>query len=85
MKKYVSLALLATILTSCGAPAPVIPTEEPAKIPFSVKVKSYDRFPKEYTVQKTGRLVGSSSIGLTSQGVGRIDAVLVKEGASVKK
>jgi len=83
MKKYISILLLGAILTSCGAPE--VSTTETAKIPFAVKVKNYGEFPNEYTVQKTGRLVGSSSISMAAQGVGRVDAVLVKEGMEVKK
>lgn len=67
MKKYVALALFASMLTSCGAPVPTEPVAETPKIPFSVKTKAYDRFPKEYTIQKVGRLVGSSSISMASQ------------------
>lgn len=83
MKKIISILLLGAVLTSCGAPAASV--TEPAKIPFAIKVKTYGDFPTEYTVQKTGRLVGSSSISMAAQGVGRVDAVLVKEGMEVKK
>lgn len=84
MKKYISILVIAGFLTSCGAPAATTPTE-PAKIPFTIKTQTFDTFPTEYTVQKTGRLVGSSSISMTAQGVGRVNSVLVKEGAKVKK
>jgi len=84
MKKLISILVISTLLTACGAPKAVIPTETP-KIPFTIKTQSFQDFPTEYTIQKTGRLVGSSSISMTAQGVGRVDAVLVKEGAKVKK
>lgn len=85
MKKIISLALLSVILVSCGAPVAETPKTEPAKIPFSIRTQPYGEFPQEYVIQKTGRLVGSSSISMSALGVGRVDAVLVKEGANVKK
>ncbi len=85
MKKIISLSLLSIFLASCWAPAVDIQKPEPEKIPFSIKVQKYGEFPQEYTLQKTGRLVGSSSISMSALGSGRVDAILVKEGAKVKK
>lgn len=67
MKKLLSLALLLpVVLTACGTPA-AVKTDETKKIPFSVEVREFGTFPQSYTLQKTGRLVGSSTISLTSQ------------------
>ena len=84
MKKIISTtAILSIILVSCGAPVPV--EKEKEKIPFSVTTTSFGNFPETYEIEKTGRLTGSSIVTLTSQGVGRVDRVLVREGATVKK
>lgn len=56
-----------------------------AKKPFLIDTKLAKDFAKNYTIEKSGRLVGSSTISLTSQGVGRVSSIAVKEGASVKK
>ncbi len=85
MKKSLSIILLGSILlTSCGT---VVPTEKvsEAKKPFLIDTKLASDFVKNYTLEKSGRLVGSSTISLASQGVGRVTSVAVKEGASVKK
>ncbi len=77
-KSLIALALTTSLLlSSCGS-APVTPTEPP-KVPFTIETRELGSFPTSYTLEKTGRLVGSSSINLASQGIGRVDAVLVKE------
>lgn len=53
--------------------------------PFLVDTKLAKDFVKSYTLEKSGRLVGSSTIVLSSQGVGRVSSIALKEGASVKK
>lgn len=83
-KSIPAILVFSIILTSCGTPAVTAPVE-PKKIPFTIETRELGSFPKSYTLEKSGRLVGSSSISLTSQGIGRVDAVLVKEGATVKK
>lgn len=84
-QKIVATLLLGTILlSSCGTPAPTEKVVE-AKKPFLVSTKLAKDFTKNYTLEKSGRLVGSSTISLASQGVGRVVSVPVKEGASVKK
>ena len=84
MKKIITLAfLIPFVLSACGNPE--VTKEEPKKIPFSVEVREFGTFPQSYTLEKTGRLVGSSTISLTSQGIGRVSQVLVKEGSNVKK
>ncbi len=60
-----SVTLLSFLLVSCGAPTDT--QTPPEAIPFSVSAQSLEQFPKSYTVSKTGRLVGSSTISLTSQ------------------
>ncbi len=66
MKKILPLLLITSlILSSCGTEAVV--TAPLAKIPFAVTAQSLSSFSKSYTISKTGRLVGSSSITLTSQ------------------
>ena len=83
MKKIIALGLSSLIiLSSCGTE--VVQTKEEKK-PFQVSVKSVEDFTKGYTKDKSGRLVGSSTIALTSQGVGRVTSIAVKEGATVKK
>ena len=84
MKKVISLFLASVLLVSCGATVPEV-QKDATKSEFSVQVQPYNTFPKEYTVQKTGRLVGSSSVVLTAQGVGRVESILVKEGTKVSK
>ena len=78
-KSLIALALTTSLLlSSCGS-APVTSTDTTKKIPFAVETRELGSFPTSYTLEKTGRLVGSSSINLASQGIGRVDAVLVKE------
>lgn len=83
-KIIASLLLGSLLLSSCGTVVP-IEQEANAKKPFFVDTKLAKDFNREYTLEKSGRLVGSSTISLASQGVGRVSSVVVKEGASVKK
>lgn len=85
MKKFIAGSLLLPfVLVSCGAPADTAKTEE-AKMPFYIETQKAKEFPKNYTVEKTGRLVGSSTISLASQGVGRVANIAVHEGSVIKK
>jgi len=78
MKKVISLALFPIIfLTSCGAAVTDTPTTE--KKPFYIETKTVADFPSSYIKEKSGRLVGSSTIALTSQGIGRVASIPVKE------
>ena len=83
--KIISGALISMlVLTSCGAPKPEVVVRDTKK-PFLVDTKMAKDFTKNYTIEKSGRLVGTSTITLASQGVGRVTSVAVREGASVKK
>ena len=84
-QKIITTLLLASfLLTSCSTAVPPEKVVE-AKKPFLIDTKLAKDFTKTYTLEKSGRLVGSSSISLSSQGVGRVASISVKEGASVKK
>lgn len=84
MKKILVPALLLSLfLTSCGT-EPIADKKED-KLPFAIETKKASDFSRSYSTEKTGRLVGSSTITLASQGMGRIESITVKEGASVKK
>lgn len=85
MKKIISTLLLASLLVSCASTPEAETPKEPAKIAFPIETRNIDSFAREYSVEKTGRLVGSSSISLTAQGTGRVESVMVKEGAVVRK
>ena len=68
-KKIISIFLLGSlILTSCGKTAPIEKVTE-TKRPFLIDTKNASEFAKSYTIEKSGRLVGSSTISLASQGV----------------
>ncbi len=85
MKKILASALLLPfVLTSCGTPVETAKTED-AKMPFYIETQLAKEFPKNYTIEKTGRLVGSSTISLASQGIGRVQAINVHEGSVIKK
>ncbi len=83
-KLIASLLLSTFLLTSCGTTVSTEVTTEEKK-PFLVDTKLSSDFTKTYTLEKSGRLVGSSTISLASQGVGRVTSIVVKEGATVKK
>jgi len=83
-KLIASLLLSAFLLTSCGTTVST-ETNMETKKPFLIDTKLAKDFTKEYKLEKSGRLVGSSTIALASQGVGRVTSIAVKEGASVKK
>ncbi len=83
--KIISALLIGTLLlASCGTTKPEVVVKDTKK-PFLVDTKLAKDFTKDYTIEKSGRLVGTSTIALASQGVGRVTSVAVKEGASVKK
>jgi hypothetical protein len=68
-QRIIAILLIGTfLLTSCGAVAPVEKTKE-VKKPFLIDTKFAKDFEKNYTVEKSGRVVGSSTISLASQGV----------------
>ncbi len=68
-QKIIATFLLGSLLlTSCGKVAPVEKVAE-AKKPFLIDTKLAKDFTKNYTLEKSGRLVGASTIALTSQGV----------------
>lgn len=83
-KTLASALALAVVLSSCGKAAETV-VETPKKTEFAFETKKFSEFPKTATVEKIGRIVGSSTVTVASQGVGRIDSILVKEGSSVKK
>lgn len=78
------LILTSFILTSCGTTVSPENTWE-IKKPFLVDTKISKDFNKNYTLEKSWRLVGSSTISLVSQGVGRVTSIGVKEWSVVKK
>ena len=85
MKKLsVTLLVCTFLLTSCGS-APVAVQTDEAKSPFYVETQKARDFPQTYSVEKTGRLVGSSTISLASQGIGRVQSISVHEGSVIKK
>ncbi|MFB0964988.1 MAG: biotin/lipoyl-binding protein [Patescibacteria group bacterium] len=83
-KSLASVLALALVLSSCGKAADTA-TTAPKKTDFLYETKKFSEFPKTAVVEKIGRVVGSSAVTVSSQGVGRIESVFVKEGASVKK
>jgi multidrug efflux pump subunit AcrA (membrane-fusion protein) len=83
-KLITSLLFSIFLLTSCGTTVPTETITE-AKKPFIVDIKLAKDFTKTYTLEKSGRLVGSSTIVLASQGVGRVSSISIKEGTTVKK
>lgn len=85
MKKIISALMLVTFLASCTSTPETAVQKEPTKIAFPIETRDINSFAREYSVEKTGRLVGSSSISLSAQGTGRVESVLVKEGATVRK
>lgn len=83
-KIIASLLLSVFLLTSCGT-AKTTEITSGTKKSFIVNTQLAKDFTKTYTLEKSGRLVGSSTIVLASQGVGRVTSIGVKEGATVKK
>lgn len=83
-KAIASLLALALVLSSCGKAAETA-VEAPKKTEFAFETKKFSEFPKTAVVEKIGRIVGSSTVTVTSQGVGRIEGIAVKEGSTIKK
>lgn len=42
---------------------------------FSYTAKNLDSFPREYVLEKTGRLTAKTATKVTSQGIGRIEFI----------
>ncbi len=72
------------LLSSCGK-APADSPSSAEKTEFLFETRKFSEFPRVATVEKIGRIVGSSSVSVASQGIGRIESVLVKEGDFVRK
>lgn len=84
-KTLASALALAVFLSSCGKAEEPTVAEAPKKTEFLFETKKFSEFPKTSTIEKIGRIVGSSSVTVTSQGNGRIESIALKEGSSVKK
>lgn len=83
-KALASFLALALILSSCGKAADTV-VETPKKTEFAFETMKFSEFPKTSVVEKIGRIVGSSTVTVTSQGVGRIEGIAVKEGSTIRK
>ncbi|NDK07699.1 HlyD family efflux transporter periplasmic adaptor subunit [Candidatus Gracilibacteria bacterium] len=81
MKKIISLFLLTLLLISCGK------TEETVKNTkkdFLVQIKPLDSLGSNSFLKKSGKIEGKEDIKLSSQGIGRIGNIAVKEGEKVR-
>lgn len=84
-QKIVAAGISAAILLSSCGKVPEVPSVSDQKTEFLFETQRFSEFPKIATVEKIGRIVGSSAVTVPSQGIGRIEAVLVKEGDFVRK
>lgn len=84
MKSIISIILISSLLlSSCGSA--ITTTVWSTKTDFFVKTLKLSSTTGSYTVEKSARLTAASSLSISSDGIGQIDSILVKEGQSVKK
>jgi multidrug efflux pump subunit AcrA (membrane-fusion protein) len=82
-KPFAAFLAASVVLSSCGTVVDTAPSSE--KTAFFFESRKFSEFPKTAEIRKIGRIVGSSSVTVTSQGIGRIESLPLKEGATVKK
>ncbi|MFA5917360.1 MAG: HlyD family efflux transporter periplasmic adaptor subunit [Candidatus Gracilibacteria bacterium] len=81
MKKIISLFLITLLLFSCSK---TDTTVQDGKKDFSIQIKSLKSLGGDSFLQKSGKIQGKDDIKLSSQAVGRIGSIGVKEGDKVK-
>lgn len=91
MKKIFASLVIITLLSSCtfgwkkesetqsGSTTWVQTLQD-----FQLKYTKVESLPTSYTVAKTGKMSSSAQVSVAAQWVGRIEQILVKEGAKVK-
>jgi multidrug efflux pump subunit AcrA (membrane-fusion protein) len=85
MKSTISIIfVLSLILSGCGGTNTPEPTIS-EKAEFHIKTLELKKANGGYNVEKSARLTAGSALTLTSDGIGQVDKILVKEWQSVKK
>ena len=87
MKKLtLSIVLISLILSGCSkaedTPWVITPI---TKKPFSIETQIIGKKKESYSVEKSARLTAGSALTLSTESVGEVSAITVKEGSSIKR
>ncbi len=85
MRSSIVLIFISSLLlTSCGADSDTGTLVSAEKQPFVIQVQKLSDFSGSTLTEKSGRIVASSSLTLSSKSAGEISKILVREGQYIK-
>ncbi len=84
MKKILTSLLLAVFLVSCGAKN-VEDNKPKEKSDFYIETVQAGDLQKKYLLQKSSKVEASDEVVVSSEAMGKVRSITVKEGDKVKK